>query len=77
MARQNKITISFSKEYRDVYDLLKSKGNASRFVCELVRESMGKGDIEAKIENVVARMLGQKPEVKHDDLRKAVDSFDF
>lgn len=78
MSKQNKITISFSKEYRDVYDLLKSKGNASRYICDLVRDSMGKGDIEARIESVVARMLRcQNPDSKEDDLRKAVDSFDF
>jgi hypothetical protein len=77
MAKQNKITISFSREYRDVYDILKSKGNASRYICELIRGAEQHGSLEAKIEKVVGRMLGQNSDVKHDDLKKAVDSFDF
>ena len=77
MASQRKITISFSKEYRDIYDLLKNKSNASRYVCELVRESLQHSSLEAKIEKVVNRMLGQNSDVKEDDLKKAVGSFDF
>lgn len=73
--KQLKITISFSKEYRDVYDLLKAKGNASRYICELVRESLQPGSLEAKIENAVGRILRQAPD--NSDLKKAVDSFDF
>lgn len=77
MARQNKITISFSKEFRDVYELLKNKSSVSRYICELVREQMKGDGLESRIEKVVSRMLGQKQEVNKDDLKKAVDNFDF
>lgn len=74
MAKQKKITISFSQEYMDVYDFLKVQKNASRYVCKAIREKI---DGNVNVDNVVARMLGQKPEVGKDDLKKAVDSFEF
>jgi hypothetical protein len=77
MARQNKITISFSREYWDAYDFLKNKGNASRYIWELVRESKQHGSLEARIEKVVSKMLCQNSETNKDDLKKAVDNFDF
>jgi len=75
MPKQNKITISFSKEYRDVYDLLKNKSNSSRYICELVRGAEQPGSLDAKIEKIVGRMLCQNSD--NNDLKKAVDSFDF
>jgi len=76
MGKQHKITISFGKEYDDVYALLKSKGNASRFVCDLVREQLN-GSLDSRIENVVARMMGSRVETKDDDLKRAADGFEF
>lgn len=75
--KQPKITISFSKEYRDVYELLKNKSSISRYICELVRESMKGDGLDVRIEKIVGRMLSQNSDVKKDDLHKAVDNFDF
>jgi hypothetical protein len=75
--KQYKITISFSCEYQDVYVLLKSKPNVSRYICELVRDQ-AKGDgLESRIEKIVSRMLCQNSDTNKDDLKKAVNSFDF
>jgi hypothetical protein len=75
--KQLKISISCGKEYEDVYKFLKDKGNASRFVCELVRDHMSGDGLVAKIEKVVAKLLSGKVDVKEDDLKKAVNNFEF
>lgn len=75
--KQPKITISFSKEYWDVYELLKNKSSISRYICGLVRESMKGDGLDVRIEKIVGRMLSQNSDVKKDDLHKAVDNFDF
>jgi len=45
--------ISFTAEYKEEYAFLKKQGNASRLVCELVRQYRlaGGGDIKTIIKN--------------------------
>lgn len=79
MAAQNKITISFGKEFDDVYRFLKDKPNVSRFICEAVRDKMTGDDLEVKIEKILVRILDGRAITKRDDrdLEVAASNFEF
>lgn len=69
----------FTKMYADKIFIffLRGQVNASLFVCEVVRDRMAGGGLEAKIESFIARMTSCRVEVKEDVLRKAADGFEF
>lgn len=75
MARQSKITISFSREYQDVYEFLCGQVNVSGYVCKVIREGMSTGVIQKE---TVGRVSSSSMEPKvEDDLKKAIDGFDL
>lgn len=58
--KTNKLSISFSEHYNDVYQYLKTKPNISLFVCELVRNEMNNNthpELESKIKELVKKVL--------------------
>lgn len=77
MASQNKITISFSKEYQDVYQFLNCQQNASKVVCEIIRAHKTKDNLEATVEKVLSKLLKNNLQSRDDDLKNAADNFDF
>lgn len=83
MAKQPKITISFSDQYLDVYKFLKTQPNISNYVCQNIRKYMAGDDLEAKVEHIVARILSGNSLVQKDpddadpDLAQAIEYFKF
>jgi hypothetical protein len=63
---QLKITVSFRKKDKEVYDYLKGIGNASDFICRAVREKMNNEPanidigLEAKIRNIIDEYLSER-----------------
>lgn len=61
---KHKISISFSSNYEDVYNFLKSKSNISNYVCEVIQEKMTDTgddlDLERKIEEIINRVISEK-----------------
>lgn len=61
---KNKVSISFSKEYLDIYTFLKTKHNISCYICELIRQDLGVSneisDFESKIEAILEKLLKDK-----------------
>jgi len=61
--KNHKISISFSKNYNDVYEFLIEKPNISQFICETIREKMLKGEdksLEEQIERILDRLIVEK-----------------
>lgn len=55
---KNKITISFAKEYTDLYYFLKDKKDRSNFICNLLNSNITSLDNEDKrIEEVIEKTL--------------------
>ncbi|OAA87804.1 hypothetical protein [Clostridium ljungdahlii] len=57
-----KLSISFSKCNKDIYDYLKTKDNISNYICQLIRSKMNNKDIlnpefEGKIEEIIKKVL--------------------
>ncbi|MCB2290864.1 hypothetical protein LGK97_14045 [Clostridium sp. CS001] len=61
---KNKVSISFSKEYLDIYAFLKTKHNISSYICELIRLDLGVSneisDFESKVEAIFEKLLKNK-----------------
>ena len=61
---KNKISISFSSAYEDVYNYLKIKPNISNYICEVIREKMNNTgddlDLERKIEQIINKVIQEK-----------------
>ena len=58
--KKHKISISFSKNYEDVYNFLIEKPNISQFICEIVREKMLQeqdNSLEKQVEKIVEKLL--------------------
>jgi predicted nucleotidyltransferase component of viral defense system len=54
-----RLTISFSKDYEDVFHYLDRQENTSKFICELVRNEMKSHPKEETLEEKVYRLLQQ------------------
>jgi hypothetical protein len=56
-----RLTISFSKEFEDVYNFLNEKENSSKYICEVIRREMKsdkKGDdFEGKVYEVLLKII--------------------
>lgn len=56
--KKNKITISFAKEYTDLYYFLKDKKDRSNFICNLLNSNIASLDgEEKKLEEVIEKTL--------------------
>ena len=58
--KKHKISISFSKNYEDVYNFLIEKPNISQFICEIVKEKMVQeqdNSLEKQVEKIVEKLL--------------------
>lgn len=63
--QSNKISISFSEHYIEIYNYLKAKENISNFICQLVRSEMTAKDtvdveLQTKIEEIIEKILKDK-----------------
>ncbi len=61
--KKHKISISFAKNYEDVYQFLIEKPNISQFVCEVVRDKMLEGkdkSLEEKVEKILNKMIAER-----------------
>ena len=67
-------TISFTKEYRDVYDYLDSLDNASRYVCRLVKADMTGENLDDRIRRIISeyQMQPKQPEQEHTQIDDAI-----
>ena len=61
--KKRKISISFSKNYEDIYDFLIKKPNISQFICQVVKEKMfqeQEDTLEKQVERIVKRLISEK-----------------
>lgn len=61
--KKSKISISFSKNYEDIYDFLIEKPNISQFICQVVKEKMfqeQEDSLENQVEKIVERLISEK-----------------
>lgn len=61
--KKRKISISFSKNYEDIYDFLIEKPNISQFICQVVKEKMfqeQEDTLEKQVEKIVKRLISGK-----------------
>ena len=61
--KKRKISISFSKNYEDIYDFLIEKPNISQFICQVVKEKMfqeQEDTLEKQVERIVERLISEK-----------------
>lgn len=52
-----RITISFRKQFEDVFHYLNAQENTSKFVCELIQREMKNTTKEGKLEEQVYRII--------------------
>lgn len=73
MAR-NRISVSFSKKYSDIYELVLKEDNASELICELLKKhyegDITNRDIMDKIEYILSNV---KVNTIDTDLQNAID----
>jgi hypothetical protein len=81
MSQQLRITITFAKEYEDVYHALKKEDNASKFICRLIKNEINQKDtLEKKIDEILFLMKQNPPKkdepivlknfIEHNELKK-------
>lgn len=61
--KKRKISISFAKNYEDVYEFLVKKPNISQFICEVVRDKMFEDQdslLEIQIEEILCKLIEEK-----------------
>lgn len=61
--KKRKISISFAKNYEDVYEFLVKKPNISQFICEVVRDKMFEDQdslLEIQIEEILGKLIQEK-----------------
>ena len=61
--KKHKISVSFAKNYEDVYEFLIEKPNISQFICEVVRDKMLEGkdkSLEEKVEKILNKMIAER-----------------
>lgn len=54
---KHKISISFSKEYEDLYNSLKDMPNRSNFICKILSNNFNKYDEQSDLEEIVERAI--------------------
>lgn len=54
---KHKISISFSKEYEDLYNSLKDMPNRSNFICKILSNNFNKYDEQSDLEEIVERAV--------------------
>ncbi|NLM04068.1 MAG: hypothetical protein GX214_03505 [Clostridiales bacterium] len=61
--KKHKISISFAKNYEDVYEFLIEKPNISQFICQVVRDKMFENEyssLEEKVEKILNKMIAER-----------------
>lgn len=61
--KKHKISISFAKNYEDVYQFLIEKPNISQFICEVVRDKMLEGkdkSLEEQVEKILNKLIAER-----------------
>jgi hypothetical protein len=61
--KKRKISVSFSKNYEDVYEFLMKKPNISQFICEVVRDKMLEGEdksLEEQVEKFLDKLIAER-----------------
>ena len=61
--KKRKISVSFSKNYEDVYEFLIKKPNISQFICEVVRDKMLEGkdkSLEEQVEKILDKLIAER-----------------
>ena len=61
--KKHKISISFAKNYEDVYEFLIEKPNISQFICEVVRDKMFEGkdkSLEEQVEKILNKLIAER-----------------
>ena len=61
--KKHKISVSFAKNYEDVYEFLIEKPNISQFICEVVRDKMLEGkdkSLEEQVEKILNKLISEK-----------------
>ena len=61
--KKHKISISFAKNYEDVYQFLIEKPNISQFICEVVRDKMIEGkdkSLEEQVEKILNKLIAER-----------------
>lgn len=77
--KKRKISVSFSKNYEDVYEFLMKKPNISQFICEVVREKMFEDQdslLEKQIEQILCKLIEEKGFSIANTLSKSLNTVD-
>lgn len=79
MASRNRITVNFSKQYTNEYNLIMQEKNASELICKLLRKhytgDVTNKDILNRIDELFDKLNGVKVEIEDEDLDNAIDSW--
>lgn len=54
---KHKISVSFSKEYDELYNALKDMPNRSNFICKILSNNFKKYDDQSNLEEIVERAV--------------------
>ena len=57
--KKRKISVSFSKNYEDVYEFLMEKPNISQFICEVMLEGKNKS-LEEQVEQILDKLIAER-----------------
>ena len=61
--KKRKISVSFSKNYEDVYEFLIKKPNISQFICEVIKAKMLEDEdrsLEEQVEKILDRLIAER-----------------
>lgn len=61
--KKRKISISFAKNYEDVYEFLVKKPNISQFICEVVKDKMLEYEdksLEEQVEQILDKLIAER-----------------
>lgn len=61
--KKRKISVSFSKNYQDVYEFLIKKPNISQFICEVIKERMleeQNNSLEKQVEQILDKLIAER-----------------
>lgn len=75
----NKISISFSEHYIDIYNYLIKKENISNFICQLVKSEMTSKDtynleLQNQIEKIIEKILKNKNFSINNDIQSVTNT---
>lgn len=54
---KHKVSVSFSKEYEDLYNYIKDMPNRSNFICKILSNNFKKYDDQNNLEEIVERAV--------------------